>query len=282
MYSSQTIAVLYKLFNDQLSDLYSSKEIDRFLVLSFHEIMGWNKLTISMNKQFVLGEDQYDQFRNILDRLKNSEPIQYILGNTFFYDLEIKVSPAVLIPRPETEELVGLVLKHVKQHDKILDIGTGSGCIALALKSKMNSVQVKGIDVSEEALQIARWNANLLGLEIDLEKKDILKEDQIGQWNCIVSNPPYIAKKESVDMEINVLDHEPDTALFVSDEDPLIFYERIARLASLNLETKGLLFFEIHEEKGEEIVKLLASLGFVNIEVKKDMQGKDRMIKAAI
>jgi len=282
MYSSQTIAELYKLFHDQLSDLYSSKEIDRFLVLSFHELMSWNKLAISMNKQFILGEDQYDQFSNILDRLKNSEPLQYILGSTFFYDLELKVSPAVLIPRPETEELVGLVLKHVKQHDKILDIGTGSGCIALALKSKMNSVQVKGIDVSEEALQIARWNVNHHRLEVDLEKKDILKEDQIGQWNCIVSNPPYIAKKESIDMEKNVLDYEPDTALFVSDEDPLLFYERIARLASINLETKGLLFFEIHEEKGEEIVKLLASLGFVNIEVKKDMQGKDRMIKAAI
>lgn len=282
MYSSKTITELNKLFHVQLSAIYSDREIDRFLSLSFHKLLGWNKLDLSLNNQSVLEEDQYDQFSNIIDRLKNSEPIQYILGSTFFYDLEIKVSPAVLIPRPETEELVDLVLKHIKQHDKILDIGTGSGCIALALKSKIKSLHVKGIDISEDALQIARWNANHLGLEIDLEKKDILKEDQIGQWNCIVSNPPYIAKKESVDMEINVLDHEPDTALFVSDENPLLFYDRIARLATVNLKTDGLLFFEIHEEKGAEIVKLLASLGFINIEVKKDLQGKDRMIKAAI
>ena len=215
MYSSQTIAELYKLFHDQLSDLYSSNEIDRFLVLSFHELMGWNKLDISMNKQLVLEEDQTTQFSNVLERLLNSEPIQYILGSTFFYELDLKVSPAVLIPRPETEELVDLVIKHINDNDKVLDIGTGSGCIALALKSKMNSVQVKGIDVSEEALQIARWNADHHGLELELEKIDILEEDQIGKWNCIVSNPPYIAKNESLIMEKNVLDHEPATALFV-------------------------------------------------------------------
>ena len=282
MHSSQTIAELYKVFHNQLSAVYSAREIDRFMVLAFQKLMGWNKLDISMNKQLVLEEDQCAQFSNVLERLINLEPIQYILGITFFYELDLKVSSAVLIPRPETEELVDLVLKHVKAHDKLLDIGTGSGCIALALKSKMNSVQAKGIDVSEEALQIARWNADHHGLELELEKIDILEEDQIGKWNCIVSNPPYIAKNESLVMEKNVLDHEPATALFVPDDDPLIFYQRIAELASINLEPKGLLFFEIHEEKGEEIVKLLASLGFVNIEVKKDMQGKDRMVKAAI
>ena len=282
MNSGKTIGALSKQFNDQLSSLYSNREIDRFIVVAFQKLMGWNKLDISMNKQLVLEEDQSAQFSNVLERLLNSEPIQYILGSTFFYELDLKVSPAVLIPRPETEELVDLVIKHINDNDRVLDIGTGSGCIALALKSKMNSVQVKGIDVSEEALQIARWNADHHGLELELEKIDILKEDQIGKWNCIVSNPPYIAKNESLVMEKNVLDHEPATALFVPDDDPLIFYERIAQLASINLQSKGLLFFEIHEEKGEEIVKLLASLGFVNIEVKKDMQGKDRMIKAAI
>ncbi len=282
MVSSPTISQLNKLFNEKLSSLYSKREIDQFLVLSFQKLMGYNKLDISMNKQLALEEGQYAQFNNILERLLNSEPIQYILESTFFYGLDLKVSQAVLIPRPETEELVELVLKHVKADDKLLDIGTGSGCIALALKSKMNSVQVKGIDVSEEALRIARWNADHHGLELELEKIDILEDDQIGKWNCIVSNPPYIAKNESLSMEKNVLDHEPATALFVPDDNPLIFYKRIAQLASINLQSKGLLFFEIHEGKGGEIVKLLASLGFVNIEVKKDMQGKDRMIKATI
>jgi len=282
MVSSLTIAQLYKLFNEKLSSLYNNREIDQFLLLSFQKLMGYNKLEISMNKELILEESKCIQFTEILDRLINFEPIQYILGSTFFYDLELKVSPAVLIPRPETEELVDLVIKQINDNDSVLDIGTGSGCIALALKSKMNSLQVKGIDVSEDSLQIAKWNADHLGLEIELEKKDILKEGLNKKWNCIVSNPPYIAKNESLVMERNVLDHEPSTALFVPDNDPLIFYERIAKLASVNLHSKGLLFFEIHEEKGEEIVKLLASLGFVNIEVKKDMQGKDRMIKAAI
>ena len=282
MFSNYTIAQLYKLFNEKLSSLYNKREIDQFLVLSFQKLMGYNKLEISMSKDLLLEESKCTEFSKILDRLMNAEPIQYILGSAFFYDLELKVNPAVLIPRPETEELVDLVIKQINDNDSVLDIGTGSGCIALALKSKMNSLQVKGIDVSEDALQIAKWNADHLGLEIELEKKDILKEGLNKKWNCIVSNPPYIAKNESLVMERNVLDHEPSTALFVPDNDPLIFYERIAKLASINLHSKGLLFFEIHEEKAEEIVKLLASLGFVNIEVKKDMQGKDRMIKAAI
>ena len=282
MFSNYTIAQLYKLFNEKLSSLYNKREIDQFLVLSFQKLMGFNKLEISMNKELVLEESKCTEFSKILDRLMNAEPIQYILGSTFFYDLELKVNPAVLIPRPETEELVDWVLSCVKKGEELLDIGTGSGCIALALKSKMNSLQVKGIDVSEDALQIAKWNADHLGLEIELEKKDILKEGLNKKWNCILSNPPYIAKSESLAMESNVLDHEPSTALFVPDNEPLIFYERIAKLASINLHSKGLLFFEIHEEKAEEIVKLLASLGFVNIEVKKDMQGKNRMTKATV
>ncbi len=282
MNSENTIDELCKLFHDQLSADYSARDIDRFIALSFHQLMGWNKLDISLNKQLDLEDDKYDQFNNILDRLKNSEPIQYILGSTLFYDLEIKVSSAVLIPRPETEELVELVLKHIKEGDKILDIGTGSGCIALALKSKIKNLQVKGIDISEDALQIARLNAKNLELEIDLEKKDILIDDQLGKWNCIVSNPPYITKKEVAYLGKNVLDHEPETALFVPDKKPLLFYERIATLAIKSLLPNGLLFFEIHEEKGPEIVKLLASLGFKNVEVKKDLQGKDRMVKAAV
>ncbi len=282
MNSENTIDELCKLFHDQLSADYSARDIDRFIALSFHQLMDWNKLDISLNKQLDLEDDKYDQFNNILDRLKNSEPIHYILGSTLFYDLEIKVSSAVLIPRPETEELVELVSKHIKEGDKILDIGTGSGCIALALKSKIKNLQVKGIDISEDALQIARLNAKNLQLEIDLEKKDILIDDQLGKWNCIVSNPPYITKKEVAYLGKNVLDHEPETALFVPDKKPLLFYERIATLAIKSLLPNGLLFFEIHEEKGPEIVKLLASLGFKNVEVKKDLQGKDRMVKAAV
>ena len=282
MNSEKTIDELCKLFHDQLSADYSARDIDRFIALSFHQLMDWNKLDISLNKQLDLEDDKYDQFNNILDRLKNSEPIQYILGSTLFYDLEIKVSSAVLIPRPETEELVELVSKHIKDGDKILDIGTGSGCIALALKSKIKNLQVKGIDISEDALQIARLNAKNLQLEIDLEKKDILFDDQLGKWNCIVSNPPYITKKEVAYLGKNVLDHEPETALFVPNKKPLLFYERIATLAIKSLLPNGFLFFEIHEEKGPEIVKLLASLGFENVEVKKDLQGKDRMVKAAV
>ncbi|RZL18483.1 MAG: peptide chain release factor N(5)-glutamine methyltransferase [Pedobacter sp.] len=217
----------------------------------------------------------------ILTDLKTGKPVQQVLGETIFYGLPFKVTSNVLIPRPETEELVDWVINHVKdKKESLLDIGTGSGCIPIVLKKHLPHLNVSSIDISSEALKVAAENAQLNKININLIEADILKYSTDKMYDVIVSNPPYIRELEKAEMHENVLIHEPHTALFVSDENPLIFYKAIADFALSNLNPNGYLFFEINEYLWEETLQILIDKRFKNIELKKDMQGKDRMIMA--
>ncbi|RZL40030.1 MAG: peptide chain release factor N(5)-glutamine methyltransferase [Pedobacter sp.] len=257
-------------------------------------MLGFNKATYILKKQDAISETDILKFKNILNDLSKGNPIQYVFGEAEFYGLKFKVNPSVLIPRPETEELVEWILECCKSSGyngldgneiDVLDIGTGSGCIPIALKKHMPNANVSALDISIEALATAKENAELNNLTVDFIEGDILNHSIVQSFNhskldVIVSNPPYIKEDEKPAMHKNVLANEPHIALFVSNENPLVFYTAIADFAKANLKINGLLFFEINEYLGKETMEMLASKGFVNIELRKDMQGKDRMILA--
>lgn len=219
----------------------------------------------------------------ILQKLRAHMPIQYVFGHTEWMGLDLRVTPATLIPRPETAELVEWVLSvcNTKKPLHLLDIGTGSGCMAIALKQRAPLWQVTGIDISEEALAVAKENAMRNGVEVEWRQRDILDEKGEAkgekQWDIIVSNPPYICEKERITMDKRVLDYEPSTALFVPDNDPLLFYRRIA-----TLKAAPMLFFEINEAYGNEVCAMLRAMGYSDVELKNDMYGKPRMVFGAI
>ena len=229
-------------------------------------------------------------------RISQGEPVQYVIGEADFCGMTLKVKPGVLIPRPETEELVNWVVEETSklksqpsarrsQISKLLDIGTGSGCIAIALAKKLESAEVEAWDVSEEALQIAQKNAERNGVRVKLKKVDVLstlnsKLSTLNHYDIIVSNPPYICEEEKGEMERNVLEHEPDLALFVPNDDPLLFYRKIGSLALQLLGEGGLLFFEINRRFGKEVVNMLQEMGYEEVELRQDMFGNDRMVKA--
>ncbi len=266
---------------NQLNDTFSVGEIRAYTRLILEEVCNLSYSDIASCKLNDLSDNEKQNIISIIKRLQNNEPIQYILGNTEFYGLNFKVTPAVLIPRPETEELVEWILldtKHPNPH--ILDIGTGSGCIAIALAKKMNAV-VNAWDVSTKALDIAKENAIANNVSVIFSEIDVLKYQQNEQrFDIIVSNPPYIKEAEKKMMSKNVLDFEPQQALFVPDSDALIFYNRIADIAQQQLTNNGMLYFEINQAKGIEVVQLLEKKGFVNVELKKDISGNNRMVRA--
>lgn len=267
----------------QLTKVYEKEEAKAILKILIEDITGLNAPQQAIHLDMVLTDVQLNQLRTFLQRLLKEEPLQYVLGYAWFYDLKLKVNPQVLIPRRETEELVQWVIDtYQNKAPKILDIGTGSGCIALAIKHHLPKAEVAGWDVSKGALEIAEENAAANKLDILLERKDILKfqDTSNNKWDVIVSNPPYVLDSEKEKMHTNVLAHEPYSALFVEDENSLIFYRAIGSFAFQNLNKGGLLFFEINESKGQETVKLLHKTGFKNILLRKDLQGKDRMICA--
>ena len=246
------------------------------------------RIDVSLNYDIIISENDIDTFQGSLDRLKNHEPIQYIIGETEFFCLPFKVDSSVLIPRPETEELVDWMISELrikKPEIRILDIGTGSGCIAIALSKNIPNAIVFGLDVSKEALKVAKENAILNNIKIEFIEADVFNyqhsepSEESQKYNVIVSNPPYIRALEKKQMQDNVLDFEPPIALFVEDEDSLLFYRKITQLANKILKPKGELFFEINEYLGLEMVKLLMDEGFVEVELKQDIFGKDRMIK---
>ena len=265
----------------ELTKLYQKTEIEGFTRIIIEAVCGWSFTDQVVKKNEKIAKADFEKIENILLRLKNFEPIQYILGETEFYGLKLKVNPSVLIPRPETEELVDWIIKSGLPDDSsILDIGTGSACIALALKSRFKKANVTGIDISERALDVARQNAVINGLEVRFLKADILSREPI-EWenfDVIVSNPPYIRELEKSKMHANVLNFEPQIALFVSDNDPLVFYRSIAAFAKEHLTNKGLLYFEINENMGASMTELLTEFGFFEIEIRKDINGKNRMI----
>ena len=261
----------------QLADIYPPEEARELAFWVLEETTGLSRADILARKD----TQNISNIEIILQRLRKKEPIQYIFGHTLWYGLDLLVSPATLIPRPETAELVDLILNTMPA-DKplsVLDIGTGTGAIALALKSKRPNWQVSGLDISDAALSVARQNADRNHLDINFIQADILAPFtfHLSPFTCIVSNPPYICESEKVSMESNVLDYEPASALFVPDEDPLLFYRRIASLKLGNN-----LFFEINSRFGTEVARLLRDFGYANVNIYKDIYGKERMVSGRI
>nr|WP_321487120.1 peptide chain release factor N(5)-glutamine methyltransferase [uncultured Draconibacterium sp.] len=266
----------------ELAPFYPETEITGFIQLIMNSVLGLSYTQMVLEKDRVLETFESDRIKVIVERLKTHEPIQYILGVAEFFGLELNVQPGVLIPRPETEELVDWICKtKIPATAKMLDIGTGSGCIPLALKNELPAAEVMAVDVSEDVLLIATENAQKHQLEVTLELADILKwhERSWPRFDVIVSNPPYVMEREKKQMEANVLEYEPGLALFVSDTDPLIFYRTIAQFASKQLNESGYLFFEINENLGDEMVELVKQLGFKSIELRRDLNGKNRMLR---
>ena len=276
---------LTQFFERQLASLYTRSEADLLLSLTLEKYANQYNFEIFKGNVDSLPESLVEKCKEVSTELKSHRPIQYILNQAHFFGLIFTVNEHVLIPRPETEELVSWTLEDVKFHQKddlkILDIGTGSGCIAITLKKKAPKLQVSAMDISVQALEVAMNNALINKVDVNFIKDDILHPKAGLTYDVIVSNPPYVRKLEMTEMEKNVLDFEPHLALFVEDEDPLLFYRGIIDFALTNLSPDGTLYLEINEFLSKETVNLLEDKLFKNIEVKKDMQGKDRMIKAS-
>ncbi|MDB4900893.1 MAG: prmC [Mucilaginibacter sp.] len=289
----KTIKDVFAAFRQSLITLYDLKELEAITLLAISETANLSKAKIKAFPEHELSSQQSEQLKDILNQLKTGKPIQYILGKTEFYGLTFNVNPSVLIPRPETEELVEWVLSSVSSFQlavgSILDIGTGSGCIAISLKKNLQKFNVSAIDISEDALDTAKSNAALNEVNIDFIETDILNlksdpdsyRDEHSKFEIIVSNPPYVTLHDKTQMHTNVTDFEPHNALFVPEDDPLIFYKAIADFAAAHLVQNGLLFFEINESYGKEIIQILTEKGLKNVELRKDMSGRDRMIKAS-
>ncbi len=279
-----TIKELSDSFRKHLKNQYAHTEIDSFIDIVFKALLGYKHYELILQANEILPDKITEYSISIIEQLKKYRPIQYILGYTEFYGLQLKVNESVLIPRPETEELIKWILDESKMFSgSILDIGSGSGCIAIALAKFLPDSKVTGVDISEDALKISKKNAALNKVKVEFHKIDILMGtfQNTGKFDIIVSNPPYVTYNQKNSMEPNVVIYEPHTALFVPDEDPLVFYSAITRFAKGTLSRNGLLFFEINEEFADKIVELLSFSGF-SAELRKDINGKDRMIKAAI
>lgn len=266
-----------------LRDIYPPEEVKALSMLICCDMLGWDALDIYMGKDMNLSECKQQELENILFRLRKNEPIQYIRGCTEFYGRIFQVAPGVLIPRPETAELVDLVVKENPAARLLLDIGTGSGCIAISLAKSLPEAKVDAWDISEEALLIARRNSEELNAGVTFRRQDVFSDEEGGitpAYDVLVSNPPYVTESEKRQMESNVLDWEPGLALFVPDEDPLRFYRRIAILGRELLAPGGRLYFEINQAYGLETAEMLEMNQYRDIRVIKDIFGKDRIVTA--
>lgn len=274
-------------FIEELQNLYDVMEAESFFYLILEEKHQMKRIDLALNPDFVLSEKEIQEWNLILEALKKEIPIQYLLGTTEFFGLPFKVNENVLIPRPETEELVEWIIQDSKMEGfkdlKILDIGTGSGCIAITLAKNIPNAKVYAVDVSSGALKTAKENAAINQVEVVFLEKDILETNDLEmQFDVIVSNPPYVRNLEKEEIKKNVLDNEPHLALFVEDDDALIFYRKIAGLAAGYLNQNGRLYFEINQYLGEEMIELLHNKGFQDIELRKDIYDNDRMTKAVL
>ena len=291
-----TIKQYREHFNESLKLLYPTSEIDSFFFLILEEYMDLKRIDVVLKSDFYLDKKSLNLMQIATKQLEQEIPIQYIIEKTEFFGLPFNINKEVLIPRPETEELVEQVLKEVsltkicktttdettnEKQLKILDIGTGSGCIAISLKKQLPSSKISAMDVSDKALHIAKKNAVLNKVDINFIHLDILKTNNLDQlYDVIVSNPPYVRELEKKEMKNNVLNNEPHLALFVDNKNPLLFYNKIAELAENFLTKNGQIHFEINQYLGKETIKLLAEKGFKNIQLKKDIFGNDRIISA--
>ena len=271
-----------QIIYDELSGYYTQSEVSALTRIIATEMLGVAQMTYFLKDDVTLKAEQEAMLFNAIERLKKQEPIQYIQGYSDFCGLRFKVTPATLIPRPETSELVEWIAsEHSGKIVNILDIGTGSGCIAISLAHKLPKSNVTAWDISTAALAVAAENSHNNGTEVTFERVDILSyEPKSAQFDIIVSNPPYIKENEKSAMHNNVLDWEPHTALFVPDSDPLLFYRTIAEKGLQMLAPNGTLYFEINRAHGTETMKMLADYGYTDIELRKDFADNDRMIKA--
>ena len=284
-------------FNETLKTIYPITEIDSFFFLLLEEYLGFRRVDIVLKSDFKITQETLNLLQSATKQLEQEVPLQYIIGKTEFYGLPFVVNKHVLIPRPETEELVACVVSEssrvktfntstkqtteIKQL-KILDIGTGSGCIPISLKKQLPFAKISAIDISKEALSVAKKNAVLNNVDIHFILQDILKTVALDQhYDIIISNPPYVRELEKKELKNNVLKNEPHVALFVENDNPLIFYAKIAELAKKYLNKNGLLFFEINQYLGTETIDLVNKKGLKNIQLKKDMFGNDRIIVAS-
>lgn len=290
------IKKLKEIFLSELKGVYPKPEIQSFFYLLTNYHLELDRIDIALDPKFEIKSFIEQKFHSALADLKKEIPIQYIIGETEFYDLKFKVNKHVLIPRQETEELIEWVINDVKSEKlkgrtntvkqpglKILDIGTGSGCVSISLANKLTFSEVWALDISDKALNVAKRNADLNNVHIEFLKLDILIIKKLAtKFDIIVSNPPYVRELEKKQMKSNVLKYEPPLALFVEDNNALLYYDKIADFAKENLTKSGLLYFEINQYFGKDIIELLKKKGFQNIELRKDIYGVDRMVKATI
>ncbi|RAJ05883.1 peptide chain release factor N(5)-glutamine methyltransferase [Arenibacter echinorum] len=276
------------IYHIELDPLFPKEEVDSFFYLVIDHYLGLERFVLALQPNLVVSKENEDPLFYALSQLKQERPIQHILGKAHFCELEFRVDENVLIPRPETEELVYWIINEVqkggaREEVKILDIGTGSGCIAISLAKNLPNAKVYALDISKKALQMAGQNAMDNEVDIVFLEADILSIMGFkDKFDVIVSNPPYVRELEKLEMKNNVVEHEPGLALFVSDEDPLIFYKKITSFALGHLKKSGILFFEINQYLGEEMKQLLRAENFSEIELRKDMFGNDRMLKGQL
>ncbi|MDG2194226.1 MAG: peptide chain release factor N(5)-glutamine methyltransferase [Polaribacter sp.] len=283
-------------FSSQLLTLFPQTEIDSFFFLLIENRLNLQRIDTVLQADFLITTEALQDLKLITKRLQNQEPIQYILGKTSFYGMPFSVNTNTLIPRPETEELVEWILQERKKMSsiEILDIGTGSGCIAISLAKNLNNATIYALDISKEALAVATQNAVHNNVNLTCLQADILTTKNLNhliaqnttnnnvRLDIIVSNPPYVRELEKEEIHKNVLENEPHQALFVTDNNPLLFYKKIADLAKQHLKKEGALYVEINQYLGEEMIKMLKEKGFKNVLLKKDLFGNDRMIKAVL
>ncbi|MFN7099498.1 MAG: peptide chain release factor N(5)-glutamine methyltransferase [Flavobacterium sp.] len=273
-------------FIQELTPICSAEEAESFFYIILEDLQQLKRVDLALNPDLSLSEEKLNQWHAYLVQLKLEIPVQYVLGKTNFFGLDFEVNPAVLIPRPETEELVDWIIESQNETSKdqnlrIIDIGTGSGCIAISLAKNIPNAQVTALDLSVDALVTAQKNAQNNKVDVAFRNQNILETTDLQeQFDVIVSNPPYVRDLEKVEIKKNVLDYEPHLALFVENDNALIFYRKIAELAQKNLKPNGFLFFEINQYLGPEMIGLLQGLGFKNIILKKDIYGNDRMIRS--
>ena len=275
-------------FHEQLDALFGKEEVESFFLILTEYLHNLKRIDLALNPNFEILDADCQKWEAIILELKTEKPIQYITGEAWFYGLRFEVNENTLIPRPETEELVEWIIESqqinkLPNQPKILDIGTGTGCIPISIKKNIPNAIVSAIDVSEKAIEVAKRNAVSNAVVINFILKNILETENLEQqYDVIVSNPPYVRNLEKEEISKNVLDYEPHLALFVEDNDALLFYRKIAQLAKESLTKNGQLFFEINQYLGKETIVLLEQLGFQNIELKKDFKGNDRMIKCSV
>jgi release factor glutamine methyltransferase len=275
---------LHNSISTELHVLYPENEANSISSILLEEIFGIDRTALMVDQEISKTDQSEKRLHDAIARLKLHEPIQYVLGTAHFYGRDFLVNPSVLIPRRETEELVDLIISdHAGFDGKILDIGTGSGCIPITLSLELPQASVESIDISSEAIGVANQNAIALNAKVSFQEMNVLSTSFFPKrYDLIVSNPPYVMDKEKKQMQENVLVHEPHLALFVEDNNPLIFYHVIVKKAKESLHKGGMLYFEINEQFGREVASEMESKGFQKIVIMKDMQGKDRIVKGEL